>query len=75
MRKLIHKLRQKPEAERRHILHILIFVAGVIMIILWAYSLGRSFTSPETKIKAKQDLQPFSILKNNLIDGYKSVPE
>lgn len=75
MRKIIHKLRQKPEEERRHILHILIVIAAVVMIILWTYSLGKSFTSPETKIKVKQDLKPFSVLKDNLVDGYKSVSE
>jgi len=75
MRKIIHKLRQKPEEERRHILHILIIIAAIVMIILWSYSLGKSFTSPETKIKVKQDLKPFSVLKDNLVDGYKSVSE
>jgi len=75
MRKIIHKLRQKPEEERRHILHILIIIAAIVMIILWTYSLGKSFTSPETKIKVRQDLKPFSVLKDNLVDGYKSVSE
>jgi hypothetical protein len=75
MRKTIHRLRQKPEEERRHILHISIVIAAIIMIALWVFSLGKSLTAPETKQKVKQDLQPFSVLKNNLSDGYKSVSE
>jgi len=62
----IHKLRGMPEEERRHILHITVFVAAVILIVLWAWSLGRSITAPETKIKMNQDLQPFSALKDSV---------
>ena len=43
------------------------------MVILWTYSLGRSIANPDTKVKMKQDLQPFSVLKDNLVGGYKSV--
>ncbi|MBU0611825.1 hypothetical protein KKA39_03275 [Patescibacteria group bacterium] len=75
MRKLIHKLRQKPEEERRHLLHIFTAVAAIIMIILWIYSLGRSLASPETKEKVRQDLKPFSVLKDNIVGGYKSITE
>ena len=73
MRKIVHKLRARPEAERRHILHISIVIAGIVMVLLWTYSLGRSISAPETKVKVKQDLKPFSVLKDNLVGGYKSV--
>ncbi|MFA6523909.1 MAG: hypothetical protein WC264_01375 [Candidatus Paceibacterota bacterium] len=73
MRKFIHKLRQKPEEERRHILHTVTIIAAVVMIILWTYSLGRSISSPETKVKIKQDLKPFSVLKDNIVGGYKNI--
>ena len=73
MRKIIHKLRKHSEEDRRHILHIAIVIIGIIMILLWTYSLGRSIANPDTKIKMKQDLQPFSVLKDNLVGGYKSV--
>lgn len=75
MRKIIHKLRNRPEAERRHILHIVTFVLGLFMILLWTFSLGKSITNKETKVKIKQDLQPFSVLKDNLVGGYKSIGE
>ena len=72
-KKIIHNLRKQSEENRRHILHITIFAVGIIMVLLWTYSLGRSIASPDTKIKIKQDLQPFSVLKDNLVGGYKSV--
>ena len=73
MRKIIHHLRKQPEEVRRHILHISIFAIAIIMIILWVLSLGKSLASPDTQIKIKKDLQPFSVLKDNIIDGYKST--
>ncbi len=75
MKKIIHNLREQPEEVRRHILHILIFFAVIIMIILWIFSLGKNLSNPDTQIKIKQDLQPFSILKDNLVDGYQSTSD
>jgi len=75
MRKLIHHLRRQPEEVRRHVLHILIFVAAIIMIILWVFSLGKSLANPDTQEKIKQDLKPFSVLKDNIVDGYKSTSD
>jgi len=69
MRKIIHHLRRQPEEVRRHILHIVIFALAIIMIILWIFSLEKSLTNPDTQAKMKQDLQPFSVLKDNLVNG------
>ena len=69
MRKIIHHLRKQPEETRRHLLHLLIFVAAIIMIMLWVFSLSRSFSNPDNQIKMKQDLQPFSTLKDNITGG------
>ena len=73
MRKIIHKLRNRSEEERRHILHIAIFILTLFMILLWTFSLGRSITDTDTKIKVNQDLKPFSVLKDNLVGGYQSM--
>jgi len=73
MKKIIHNLRNRPEEEKRHILHILTFFAGIIMLILWSFSLGKTLGNPETKTKLQEDLQPFSVLKENLVEGYSSV--
>lgn len=69
MKKIIHNLRKQPEDTRRHILHIVTFIAALILVTVWIYSLGTSFSSPETESKIKQDLQPFSLLKDSIIPG------
>ncbi len=73
MRKIIHHLRKQPEHVRVHVLHISIAVLAAIMIMLWIFSLGRTLTNPETKEKIKQDLQPFSVLKDNIVGGYNAM--
>lgn len=73
MKKIIHHLRKQSEEDRRHILHILIFIIAVIMIALWIFSLRQNLTGPDVRAKIEQDLKPFSELKDNLVDGYQSV--
>jgi hypothetical protein len=73
MKKIIHHLRKQSEEDRRHILHITIIVVGIIMILLWSLSLGKSIASPKTKEKVKQDLKPFSVLKDSIVGGINSI--
>jgi hypothetical protein len=73
MKKIIHNLRKQPEAVRTRVLHILTVSASVILLLLWVYSLGTNLTNAETQAKAKKDLEPFSVLKDNLVGGYKSL--
>ena len=73
MSKIIHHLRKQPEEVRRHILHIVTMIFGVVLIFLWIYSLGRNLTSEETQIKADKNLKPLSALKANIIGGYESI--
>ncbi len=75
MRKIIHHLRRQPEEVRRHILHVLTICFGVILLLLWIYSLGSSFSNPDTQAKINNDLKPFSALKDGLVGGYKSMSE
>ena len=75
MRKIIHRLRQRPEEEKRQILHISIIIIAIALIVLWVFSLNKTLSTPETKEKFKNDLKPFSILKNNLSEGFKNVSE
>lgn len=69
MKKIINNLRKRPEEERRHILHILTFGCAIILIMFWIYSLGRTITSDDTKIKIKEDLQPFTVLKDSIVNS------
>jgi hypothetical protein len=71
MRKIIHRIKQKSEEERRHILHITVFILALFLIALWIFSLGRTITNKDTTIKVNQDLKPFSVLKDNLVGGFK----
>ena len=73
MRKIIHNLRKQPEEVRRHILHLFILIVTIIMVTLWIFSLGKNLADPDIQVKIKQDLKPFSILKDNIVDGYKST--
>jgi predicted anti-sigma-YlaC factor YlaD len=75
MKKIIHKLRQQPEDVRRSISHILTIMFAVVLIILWTYSLSKNLSNPDVQVRAKNDLQPFSVLKDNLVGGYNSISE
>ncbi len=72
--KTIHKLRRQPEEVRRQVLHIVTFAGAAILIFLWILSLGRTFKNKDVANSVKKDLQPFSILKDNLTSGYNSTP-
>ena len=76
MRKIIHHLRRQPEDVRTHVLHLSTAVCGVILVLLWVYSLGTGLTSSDTGAQfSKEVAEPFSALKANLVDGYKSISE
>lgn len=75
MKQIIHRLRSQPESVKRHILHALSACIAVVLILLWVYSLGANLTNPAAKVKANNDLKPFSALRDNLVGGYKSIYE
>ena len=75
MKKIIHHLRRQPEKVKRHILHVSTAVAGIILLLLWIYSLGANLTNPDTQAKINNDIKPFSALKSNLIGGYQSLSQ
>ncbi|MFA6353915.1 MAG: hypothetical protein WCW93_03205 [Candidatus Paceibacterota bacterium] len=75
MKKIFHHIRRQPEETKRYILHILILCFAVILFFLWTYSLGTTLTSTDTEEQIKKDLKPFSVLKDNITDGYNSIKE
>jgi len=75
MRKILHNLRKQPEDTRVYVLYVATIVAGVILFSLWVYSFGADLSKPETQANLKKDFQPFSALKANLVDGYKSITQ
>lgn len=73
MRKIIYNLRGQPEHVRRHVLHVATLVFGIILILLWIYSLGRTLTNTDNQAKVNQDLKPLSALKANIVGGYNNL--
>ena len=66
MKKIIHHLRRQPEHIRRHLLHVVIILAGIILLSLWVYSLGTNFSSAAAEVKANQSSNVFSAFKNKI---------
>jgi len=76
MEKIIHnirRIRRQPEHVKRHILHVLVVVCGIILVLLWIYSLGTTLTNSDTQAKMSQDLKPFAVLKDNMVGGYQNI--
>jgi len=73
MKKIIHHIRKQPEHIKRHILHVIIIICAVILFLFWIYSLGTTLVNTDKQVKMNEDLKPFSVLKANLIDGYKDI--
>ena len=75
MKNVIENIRKQPEEIRRHILHLFTVIFAVILIFLWVYSLGSSFTSVTSQAGISQDLKPFSALKDNMENGYNDLSQ
>ena len=66
MQKIINNLRSQPEHIKRYVLHAVIIIAGVVLFVIWVYSLGGKLNSVASKNDLKESLAPLSVLKNNL---------
>jgi hypothetical protein len=73
MKKIIDNLKKQPVEHRKNVLHLVTFFFAIIMVFLWVFSLGKNLSKGETQEKIKNDLQPINVLKDNLVDGYKSI--
>lgn len=65
MKKIIHHLRRQPEEARRHILHMAVIAIGVILMIFWVYSLGRTVTDDRTQKKVSEEFGQLVPLDDN----------
>lgn len=75
IRKIVRRLRARPEHERKHLVNIFTFFGAIVMIVLWTFTLGSSFSDPDLKTQVKQEFQPFDQLKANVIDGYNVISD
>ena len=73
MKKIINKIRQQPEHVRTHLLHVLTIIAGIILVLLWVYSLGTTLNDSDTQAQINNSIEPFSALKATVIDGYHNI--
>ncbi len=69
VRKIVHHLRRQPDDVKKGILNLLTLFFGIILIVIWAYTLGKDLRSPETISNFKSDLEPFADLKNDIVGG------
>lgn len=72
---VVHNLRNRPEEERRHILHIFTFIGTMFMFVLWIFTLGHTLRDEDIKTKIKEDAKPFSNFTNNLNDGFNEIED
>jgi amino acid permease len=68
MKKIINNLRNRSEEERRHILNIVSLICGIILFIIWIYSLGATIFNNQTQQEIKKDFEPFKMLKDSILD-------
>lgn len=73
IKQVVERLRQQPEEHKRHILHSVTIVAGVILFVLWTWNLGSSLSSEELQAKLKADLEPFAQLQDSVAESYQSA--
>ncbi len=48
-------------------------VFTTILVLLWVYSLDQTLGKKETQVSVKKDLEPFTVLKASVVDGYKNI--
>ncbi len=66
MPKIIHKIRNQPEEIKRHVLHVSVIIAGVLLLAIWVHNLGGSFNGTVVSEDLKKNIEPLSVLKSNL---------
>lgn len=78
VRNTVDKLRQKPEKERRDILHLFMIIGSFLLVVLYVVSLGSSISGADQpkevkEKKQKKGLEVFSVLKDNISGGVQSI--
>lgn len=70
MKRIIHRLRNKSHEERRHILHITVFVFSIGMVFVWIYSLSTNLVSSDD-VSIQKDLEPIVEFTETLNADYQ----
>lgn len=73
MKKLVNNLKNQSHEIKVYILYALTFASGIVLFILWIYSFGGSPEKPTLAESVEKDIEPFGVLKANLVDGYNNL--
>jgi flagellar basal body-associated protein FliL len=73
MKKIIHNLRSQPESIKIQILHFIMIFFAVVLFFTWTMLFSKNVSETNASANLKEELKPFSILKENLSDGYESI--
>lgn len=72
MKQYIQKIRSKPDHERKQYALLWTIVSMAFVGGVWIYSMSDRFNS-NTKVQAKEDIKPFSLLGKSLSDTYSNI--
>ncbi len=75
MKNTIHHLRGLPIKERRHILHVSMIIASILVFGLWTMTLKHNLKSAETQIELERSARPFVEFGSQLAGSYNAVIE
>jgi hypothetical protein len=73
MRRIIHHLRGLSDKQKRDVLHFSTLIFAILLVLIWVYTLGHSFSDVDTKIKIQDSLEPFNNLKDNIVNEYNNL--
>ncbi|MFN4181194.1 MAG: hypothetical protein ACK4FA_00650 [Candidatus Paceibacteria bacterium] len=75
MKNTIHRLRNLPIKERRHILHVSMIVFSLLVFGLWTMTLKHNLKTAETQIELERSARPFVEFGSQLAGSYNAVIE
>ncbi len=74
IKKVVYKLRELPEKDKRNILSLSVLFTGLVLFGLWSMTIHRNLTALETKAKMERDLEPLKNFSGSLTAGYNLLP-
>jgi hypothetical protein len=69
----IRKLKTKPEQVKKQILAGAMIVSMSFVVLVWFFSLGGRFGTPEVAVKTESDIKPFKLFAKSMSDTYKNI--
>jgi hypothetical protein len=67
------RLKTKPEQVKKQILAGAMIVSMSFVVLVWFFSLGGRFGTPEVAVKTESDIKPFKLFAKSMSDTYKNI--